>query len=47
MAPQATATSFLQGKRNCSRIRFSTCALRASYTLGGAGAAIVYDEEGF
>lgn len=46
MAPQATATSFLQGKEIAQEFGFPLC-IRASYTLGGAGAAIVYDEEDF
>tara|TARA_R110000787_G_scaffold277170_1_gene386346 strand:+ start:3842 stop:6697 length:2856 start_codon:yes stop_codon:yes gene_type:complete len=44
MAPQATATSFLQGKEIAQEFGFPLC-IRASYTLGGAGAAIVYKEE--
>jgi carbamoyl-phosphate synthase large subunit len=46
MAPQATATSFLRGKEIAQEFGFPLC-IRASYTLGGAGAAIVYDEEDF
>tara|TARA_R110002073_G_scaffold8207_6_gene45886 strand:- start:14153 stop:17008 length:2856 start_codon:yes stop_codon:yes gene_type:complete len=46
MAPQATATSFLQGKEIAQEFGFPLC-IRASYTLGGAGAAIVYDEADF
>ena len=46
MAPQATATSFLKGKEIAQEFGFPLC-IRASYTLGGAGAAIVYDEEDF
>jgi carbamoyl-phosphate synthase large subunit len=46
MAPQATATSFLQGKEIAQEFGFPLC-IRASYTLGGAGAAIVYDEKDF
>ncbi len=41
MAPQATATSFLKGKEIAQEFGFPLC-IRASYTLGGAGAAIVY-----
>ncbi|MAC93458.1 MAG: carbamoyl phosphate synthase large subunit [Flavobacteriaceae bacterium] len=46
MAPQATATSFLRGKEIAQEFGFPLC-IRASYTLGGAGAAIVYKEEDF
>ncbi len=46
MAPQATATSFLKGKEIAQQFGFPLC-IRASYTLGGAGAAIVYKEEDF
>jgi len=46
MAPQATATSFLKGKEIAQEFGFPLC-IRASYTLGGAGAAIVYDEKDF
>ena len=46
MAPQATATSFLKGKEIAQDFGFPLC-IRASYTLGGAGAAIVYDEKDF
>lgn len=46
MAPQATATSFLKGKEIAQEFGFPLC-IRASYTLGGAGAAIVYNEEDF
>ncbi len=46
MAPQATATSFLQGKEIAQEFGFPLC-IRASYTLGGAGAAIVYNEEDY
>ena len=46
MAPQATATSFLKGKEIAQKFGFPLC-IRASYTLGGAGAAIVYDENDF
>ena len=42
MAPQATATSFLRGKEIAQEFGFPLC-IRASFTLGGAGAAIVYD----
>ncbi len=46
MAPQATATSFLKGKEIAQQFGFPLC-IRASYTLGGAGAAIVYEEKDF
>ncbi len=46
MAPQATATSFLKGKEIAQEFGFPLC-IRSSYTLGGAGAAIVYKEEDY
>lgn len=46
MAPQATAKSFLEGKEVAQRFGFPLC-IRASYTLGGAGASIVYTPEEF
>jgi carbamoyl-phosphate synthase large subunit len=46
MAPQATATSFLEGKKIAQEFGFPLC-IRSSFTLGGAGAAIVYKEEDF
>lgn len=46
MAPQTTAKSFLEGKEAAQEFGFPVC-IRASYTLGGAGAAIVYDQEDF
>ncbi len=46
MAPQATATSFLEGKKIAQEFGFPLC-IRSSFTLGGAGAAIVYDEKDF
>ncbi len=46
MAPQATAKSFLEGKEVAQKFGFPLC-IRASYTLGGAGAAIVYDKDEF
>src|SRR5690606_5451563 len=46
MAPQATATSFLKGKEIAQAFGFPL-VIRASYTLGGAGAAIVYRQEDF
>jgi carbamoyl-phosphate synthase large subunit len=41
MAPQATAKSFLEGKEVAQKFGFPLC-IRASYTLGGAGASIVH-----
>ncbi|WP_224483281.1 carbamoyl-phosphate synthase large subunit [Robertkochia aurantiaca] len=46
MAPQATATSFLKGKEIAQEFGFPL-VIRASYTLGGAGASIVYKKENF
>jgi len=46
MAPQATATSFLEGKKIAQEFGFPLC-IRASYTLGGAGASIVRDPKEF
>jgi len=46
MAPQETAKSFLEGKEIAQKFGFPLC-IRASYTLGGAGAAIVYEQEEF
>jgi carbamoyl-phosphate synthase large subunit len=46
MAPQASATSFLRGKELAQEFGFPLC-IRASFTLGGAGAAIVHNEEDF
>ncbi|HCQ28999.1 MAG TPA: carbamoyl-phosphate synthase large subunit, partial [Flavobacteriales bacterium] len=46
MAPQATAKSFLEGKEAAQKFGFPLC-IRASYTLGGAGASIVYNQEDF
>ncbi|SFR31219.1 carbamoyl-phosphate synthase large subunit [Robiginitalea myxolifaciens] len=46
MAPQATATSFLQGKEIAQEFGFPL-VIRASFTLGGAGASIVYDPKDF
>jgi len=42
MAPQEAAKSFLQGKEIAQEFGFPLC-VRASYTLGGAGASIVHD----
>ena len=46
MAPQSSAKSFLEGKGIAQEYGFPLC-IRASYTLGGAGAAIVYEEDEF
>lgn len=46
MAPQKTAKSFLEGKSVAQEFGFPLC-IRASYTLGGAGAGVVYEEEEF
>lgn len=46
MAPQETANSYLQGKEIAQQFGFPL-VIRASYTLGGAGASIVYKEENF
>jgi carbamoyl-phosphate synthase large subunit len=46
MAPQATAKSFLEGKEVAQEFGFPLC-IRASYTLGGAGASIVHDPKEF
>ena len=46
MAPQAAAKSFLEGKEVAQRFGFPLC-VRASYTLGGTGAAVVFDQEEF
>ncbi len=46
MAPQESAKSFLQGKEIAQDFGFPLC-VRASYTLGGAGASIVHDPEEF
>ncbi|MGB5376394.1 carbamoyl-phosphate synthase large subunit [Muriicola sp.] len=46
MAPQSTATSFLEGKEIAQEFGFPL-VIRASYTLGGAGASIVYRPEDF
>ncbi|WP_298950656.1 carbamoyl-phosphate synthase large subunit [uncultured Nonlabens sp.] len=46
MAPQATATSFLKGKEIAQEFGFPLC-IRSSFTLGGAGAAIVHNEEDY
>jgi carbamoyl-phosphate synthase large subunit len=46
MAPQLTAKSFLEGKEIAQDFGFPLC-IRPSYTLGGSGAAIVYDPKEF
>ena len=46
MAPQATANSFLKGKEIAQEFGFPL-VIRASFTLGGDGAAIVHKEEDF
>jgi carbamoyl-phosphate synthase large subunit len=44
MAPQKTAGSFLEGKKIAQEFGFPMC-IRPSYTLGGSGAALVYNED--
>jgi len=46
MAPQATATSYLKGKEIAQEFGFPL-VIRASFTLGGAGASFVHKEEDF
>ncbi len=46
MAPQKAAKSFLEGKKIAQEFGYPLC-VRASYTLGGTGAAVVYDEADF
>jgi carbamoyl-phosphate synthase large subunit len=46
MAPQSTAKSFLEGKEIAQEYGFPLC-IRASYTLGGSGAALVYQQSDF
>ncbi len=46
MAPQATATSYLKGKEIAQEFGFPLI-IRASFTLGGAGASFVHKEEDF
>ncbi len=46
MAPQATANSYLKGKEIAQEFGFPL-VIRASYTLGGAGASFVHHEEDF
>ncbi|MGB5238192.1 MAG: carbamoyl-phosphate synthase large subunit [Flavobacteriaceae bacterium] len=46
MPPQASATSYLTGKEIAQEFGFPL-VIRASYTLGGAGASIVHDPADF
>ncbi|TNE55984.1 MAG: carbamoyl-phosphate synthase large subunit [Bacteroidetes bacterium] len=46
MAPQKTAKSFLEGKEIAQEFGFPLC-IRASYTLGGAGASVVHSQDEF
>jgi carbamoyl-phosphate synthase large subunit len=46
MAPQTTAKSFLEGKEIAQEYGFPLC-IRASYTLGGSGAALVHNQSEF
>ncbi len=46
MAPQTTAKSFLEGKEIAQEYGFPLC-IRASFTLGGAGASLVHTQEEF
>ena len=46
MAPQRTAKSFLEGKEIAQEFGFPLC-IRPSYTLGGSGAALVYQQSEF
>ncbi|GAA0871914.1 carbamoyl-phosphate synthase large subunit [Gangjinia marincola] len=46
MAPQAKATSFLEGKELAQKFGFPL-VIRSSFTLGGAGASFVFKEEDF
>lgn len=46
MAPQKTARSFLEGKEIAQEFGFPLC-IRPSYTLGGTGAALVYEQKEF
>ena len=46
LAPQSTATSFLKGQEIAQEYGLPLL-LRSSYTLGGAGASIVYDSKHF
>ena len=46
MAPQRIAKSFLEGKEAAQEFGFPLC-IRASFTLGGTGATIVYEKDDF
>ena len=46
MAPQLTAKSFLEGKEIAQQFGFPLC-IRPSYTLGGSGASLVYNQADF
>lgn len=46
MAPQLTAKSFLEGKEIAQQFGFPLC-IRPSFTLGGSGASLVYQQEDF
>lgn len=46
MAPQKTAKSFLEGKEVAQEFGFPLC-IRPSFTLGGSGAAFVWDADKF
>ncbi|GLB53843.1 carbamoyl-phosphate synthase (glutamine-hydrolyzing) [Neptunitalea chrysea] len=46
MAPQATATSYLKGKEIAQKFGFPL-VIRASFTLGGAGASFVHHKDEF
>ena len=46
MAPQRTAKSFLEGKEIAQEFGYPLC-IRASFTLGGAGATFVHNEDEF
>jgi carbamoyl-phosphate synthase large subunit len=46
MAPQKTARSFLEGKEVAQEFGFPLC-IRPSFTLGGTGAALVYEQKEF
>ncbi len=46
MAPQLTANSYLKGKEIAQEFGFPL-VIRSSFTLGGAGASIVYDPNDF
>jgi len=46
MAPQSSANSFLRGKEIAQEFGFPL-VIRSSFTLGGAGASFVYEEEDF